>query len=64
MTRAPAQPSKPKKRFDPYDESVTARQLINFIKLRAAPGELTGTYDKNTPKEVLQRVAQGYNDAR
>ncbi|KAA1101791.1 hypothetical protein PGT21_030284 [Puccinia graminis f. sp. tritici] len=43
--------------FNPYDPNKTKRDLVNFIKLRADPGELKGTIDANTPLDVLQTIA-------
>jgi hypothetical protein len=53
----PRSPRREKHLFNPYDPNKTKRDLVNFIKLRADPGELKGTIDANTPLDVLQTMA-------
>ncbi|OAV88761.1 hypothetical protein PTTG_28920 [Puccinia triticina 1-1 BBBD Race 1] len=45
----------------PYNSKKKALELVNFIKLRAGPGELDGiTCDTDTPLDVLQELAKKF----
>jgi hypothetical protein len=46
--------------FNPYDADIKPRQLVNFIKMRAGPGELVGICDVNTPLPELQALAMRF----
>ncbi|OAV87320.1 hypothetical protein PTTG_29478 [Puccinia triticina 1-1 BBBD Race 1] len=54
MPKTPIQ--RREKTLNPNDPKVTPRELVNFIRLRAAPGESSG-YNLNTPIAELRSVA-------